>query len=362
MTETEAFVALNALPGIGPIKVRRLLERFGGPVEILSANGSELRSVPGIGPEVASSIREWESKINPSEEIARASSAGARILTFLDPEYPALLKEIHDPPIVLYVLGSFEDRDKIAVGVVGPRKPSHYGTAAAKKLSYQLAYSGVTVASGLALGIDTAAHQAALAARGRTIAVVGAGLGQIYPPENGPLVEKIASSGAVVSEFPMGRGADRQTFPMRNRIVSGMSFGTLVVEAGSKSGALITANQAAEQGRAVYAVPGQIDAPNAIGTNRLIQQGAKLVTSAQDILDDMGLLFREEPSLPKSRPMSLAGDEAKVFDALGDGETPIDEVAARSGLPIHVVSSTLLALEIRKCAKALPGGRYTKTI
>jgi len=362
MNDTEAFVALNMLPGLGPVKVRRLLERFGGPRGILSAGRSDLLGLPGIGPEIAGTIKNWEAHADPAAELDRARAAGARVITLADDEYPALLTEIHDPPVVLYVMGAFTERDRTSVGVVGMRKPSIYGAATAKKLSYQLAYSGVTVASGLARGIDTAAHQAALAARGRTIAVVGAGLGEIYPPENRPLAELIAGSGAVVSEFPMRRGADRQTFPMRNRIVSGLSFGLLVVEAGTTSGALITANQAAEQGRSIYAVPGKIDSPNSIGTNRLIQQGAKLVTSAQDILDDLGLLFRDEPGLAPAKPPALEPGEQRVFAAIGDDEAAIDEIVARCGLPIGDVSSTLLALEMRRLVKALPGARYVKTL
>lgn len=363
MNEHEAFVALNMVPKLGPVRVRGLLERFGSPQAILAASRSELLSVDGIGQEVASALADWERHADVPAELERVRVAGARVVTLHDEEYPALLREIHDPPTVLYVLGGFTPSDtKSTLGIVGTRKPTLYGDSSTKKLAYQLAYAGVTIASGLARGVDTSAHQAALAAKGRTIAVLGSGLNALYPPENRPLAEKIAESGAVVSEFPMRTVADRQTFPMRNRIVSGMSFGILVVEAAGRSGALITANQAGEQGRAVYALPGRIDSMQSAGTNRLIQQGAKLVTSAQDVLDDMGLLFAELPTLEKRpAPPSLEGDERVIFEALGDEESTIDEIIARSGLPSGGVSSSLLTLEIRKLVKPLPGGRFVKT-
>jgi DNA processing protein len=359
MTDTEAFVALNMLPHIGPVRVRRLLEVFGSPQEILRAKPKDLRSVQGIGDDVAESIASWKIHSDPAAEVERAGMFGAAIITQNDPSYPALLKEIHDPPMVLYVWGAL--RDSHAIGIVGTRKPSHYAAECAKKLAYQLAYSGVTIASGLARGIDTAAHQAALAARGRTIAVLGSGLDLLYPPENRELAEKIATSGAVITEFPMKTAADRQTFPMRNRIISGLSAGLLVVEAGAVSGALISATQAAEQGRSIYAVPGRIDHPGAIGSNRLIQQGAKLVTSAQDILDDFGLLFPKTPDLVRpATELNLTPAERSVRESIGDDETPIDAIISKCGLPTHEVSSTLLALEMRRLVKQLPGSRFVK--
>jgi len=360
MTDPEAYIALNMIRQVGPVRVRRLLEAFGSPVRVLHAAERELRSVDGIGQDVAESIRTWESQLDLAAEMALVRDFGARVVTMGCPDYPALLREIHDPPIVLYVWGELRDRDRHAIGIVGTRKPSHYGGECAKKLSYQLASAGVTVISGLARGIDTAAHQGALAAKGRTIAVIGSGLLSLYPPENLALAEKIAGSGAVVSEFSMQVQADRQTFPMRNRIISGCSFGLLVVEAGGRSGSLISANQAGEQGRSIYAVPGRIDQPNAIGSNRLIQQGAKLITSASDILDDMGLLFAEPPSLSPVSTPELTGNEAVIYRAVGDDETHVDEIIARCGLPTHVASSTLLALEMKKLVRQRPGSRFVK--
>ena len=359
MTQTEAFVALNMLPRVGPVRVRRLLEVFGSPEQILQAKAADLRNVQGIGIEVAESILSWRSHAEIGEELEHVRTFGATVITQADPSYPALLREIHDPPIVLYVRGDLGDPH--AIGIVGTRNPSHYAAECAKKLAYQLAYAGLTVVSGLARGIDTAAHQAALAAKGRTVAVLGSGLAALYPPENRELAEKISKAGAVISEFPMTTVADRQTFPMRNRIISGLSAGLLVIEAGAASGALISASQAADQGRSIYAIPGRIDTPKAIGSNRLIQQGAKLVTSAQDILDDFGLLFRETPEL--ARPTieaKLTPIERRVRESIGDDETSIDTIIAKCGLPTHEVSSTLLALEMRKLVKQLPGSRFVK--
>jgi len=362
MNETEAFVALNMLPGIGPVRVVRLLEAFGSPQEILKARPQSLRAVSGIGAEVSETVAAWESKVDLAGEMKRVEDFGAKVVTRNDSAYPQILREIHDPPIVLYVWGDSSVLETRTVGVVGTRKPSHYAAECAKKLSYQMAYAGLTVASGLARGVDTAAHQAALAAKGRTVAVLGSGLENLYPPENRELAEKIAAGGgAVISEFPMQTKADRQTFPMRNRIISGLSFGLLVVEAGGQSGALISANQAAEQGRSLYVIPGRIDQPGAIGSNRLIQQGAKLVMSAQDILDDFGLLFREKQDLKTpASGYSLSVAEQSVRDAIGDDETAFDAIMAKCGLPTHEVSSTLLALEMRRLVKQLPGSRFVK--
>ena len=363
MNHREACIALNMIPLMGPVRMRRLLEAFGSAEKILLARPSQLTQVDGISDALARNIAEWEKHADPAEEQRKALEMGAHIITAEDDEYPPLLREIHDPPIVLYVLGSIIDRDRNAVAVVGSRKASHYATECAKKLSFQMAYAGLTVVSGLARGIDTAAHQGALAAKGRTIAVIGSGLGELYPPENAELADRIAASGAVISEFPIDTKPDRQTFPIRNRIVTGLSFGVLVVEAGANSGALISANMAAEQGRTLYAVPGRIDAPAALGSNRLIQQGAKLVITVDDILDDLPLVFREKPDLPAAAPaVDLSPEQQKILDAIGSEEMPLDSVIATSGLTAAVVSSTLLALEIRRLVKQLPGKRFVKLV
>ncbi len=363
MTHLEACIALNMVPGMGPVRLRRLLGVFGDAGTILTRREHELAAVDGLGRELAGKITRWRDFGDPESELKLAEEAGARIITAEDAEYPAALKEIHDPPIVLYLRGSLLPRDRQAVAVVGSRAATHYALDSARKLGFQLAYAGLTIVSGLARGIDTAAHTAALAAKGRTIAVLGSGLGRLYPPENQELADRIAENGAVISEFPMGTPPDRQTFPMRNRIISGCAFGVLVVEAGGNSGALISANQAAEQGRTLYAVPGRIDNPKALGSNRLIQQGAKLVLSAADVLDDLQILFRVPPELPTAPTAAdLSEDDQAILEALGQEEAALDTLIARSGLSASTVSSRLLALEMRRVVKQLPGRRFVRLV
>ncbi|MGE5209408.1 MAG: DNA-processing protein DprA [Alphaproteobacteria bacterium] len=364
MNATEAYIALNMLPTVGPVRLRRLLEVFREPQEILSAKRTDLRKVGGIGNDVADQISNWESTIDLSAELQRVRDFGVSVITQQSLLYPTPLREIHAPPIVLYVWGEIEERDHHAIGIIGARRTTHYGMESAKKLAYQLAYAGLTVVSGLARGIDTAAHQGALAAKGRTIAIIGSGLARLYPPENASLAEKIRTgNGAVVSEFSMDIQPDRQTFPMRNRIISGWSQGILIVEAGLNSGALITAAQALEQGRSVYAVPGHINAPSAMGSNRLIQQGAKLVMDASDILEDLEILFPSAKPSPETaaRPLPpLSEEERRVYDAIEASETSIDDITVRSELPSPTVSSTLLQLELKRLVKQLPGKYFVK--
>jgi DNA processing protein len=364
MNATEACIALNMLPTVGPVRLRKLLEVFKEPQQILAAKRTELRKVEGIGSEVADQISNWKATIDLAAELQRVREFGATVIIQESSSYPKPLREIHAPPIVLYVWGELEERDHHAIGIIGARRTTHYGMESAKKLAYQLAYAGLTVVSGLARGIDTAAHQGALAAKGRTIAVIGSGLAKLYPPENAAVAEKIrAGNGAIVSEFSMEIEPDRQTFPMRNRIISGWSHGILVVEAGLNSGALITAAQALEQGRSVYAVPGHINAPSAMGSNRLIQQGAKLVMDASDILDDMQILLPETKPLPEAASRQLpplSEEERRIYDAIDASETPIDQIAAKCDLPSGVVSSTLLRLELKRLVKQLPGKYFVK--
>jgi DNA processing protein len=364
MNATEACIALNMLPTVGPVRLRKLLEVFKEPQQVLTAKRSELRKVDSIGNEVADQISNWESTIDLAAELKRVRDFGTTVITQESPSYPRSLREIHAPPIVLYIWGELQERDHHAIGIIGARRTTHYGMESAKRLAYQLAYAGLTVISGLARGIDTAAHQGALAAKGRTIAVIGAGLAKLYPPENAALAEKIRSgNGVIVSEFSMEIEPDRQTFPMRNRIIAGWSHGVLVVEAGLNSGALITAAQALEQGRSVYAVPGHINAPSAMGSNRLIQQGAKLVMDASDILDDLQILLPETKPSPEAaaRPLPpLSDEERRVYEAINSAETSIDDIAAKSELPSAAVSSTLLQLELKRLVKQLPGKYFVK--
>ncbi|MDX2227767.1 MAG: DNA-processing protein DprA [Verrucomicrobiae bacterium] len=366
MERREAWIVLNLISGIGPVRVRRLLEHLGEPQRILQTAPRDLERIAGIGPETARAIADWEQSVNLKGELDSAQNAGVTILTADDADYPENLREIHDPPLVLYMLGKMDSRDVRSIGVVGSRETSHYGTETAKRLSYQMAFNGIPVISGLARGIDTAAHQGALAAKGRTVAVIGSGLGEMYPPENEPLARKIIEGGgAVISEFPMGMKPQPQNFPMRNRIVSGMSIGTLVVEAGLRSGALITARMALDQGRTLFAVPGRIDSPRSKGTHALIKEGAHLVEEVEDVIRPFGFLFPpgslpENPSSAPSAP-GLSESESVLYGLLEGGDLHMDVLIEKSGLSAPVVSSTLLALELKKIIRQLPGRHFTRT-
>jgi DNA processing protein len=362
MTATEAYLALNALPRIGPVRIRRLLERFGSPQAVLAARAESLRGVEGMGQETAAILLAWQDHADPAAEIADAQARGLTILTEVCPAYPAPLRATYDAPVVLYVWGQLEESDRHAVGVVGSRRTTHYGLQAARKLSFQLAHAGLTVLSGLARGIDTAAHEGALAANGRTVAVLGSGLARLYPPENLALAEKIADGrGAVVSEFPLQTPPDKQTFPMRNRIVAGWARGILVVECAERSGAIITANLAAEYGKQIYAVPGPITSPNSAGCHQLIRQGATLVTNGDDILEDYQTLSLTGTAAPLAAPPpELAGVEAEVFAALGTEALAVDHLIESTGLPASAVSITLMRLEMKGLVRQLPGFLYAR--
>lgn len=362
--------------GIGPARLRALLEVFETPQRVLAAGKAALAAVTGVGQETAGAIAGWESAVDLSAELKRAADFGARVITRQSPEYPEPLTKVENAPFLFYVWGDLRPEDARAIGIVGSRNVTHYGTETARKFGYQFALAGYTVVSGLARGIDTSAHLGALAAKGRTVAVIGSGLGKLYPPENLGLAEKIATSGAVVSEYPMERPADRQTFPYRNRIVAGWGKALIVVEAGMNSGALITAHQAIDQGKAVYAVPGQIDRPTSAGSNRLIRQGATLITSADDVLEDLQSFFPAAakfgrannvegaaPSAPApvteaAAAVKMNHDETLIATALEAGEMSLDELVAATRLPPYKVSGTLTLLEMKKIVRALPGQRY----
>ncbi len=364
MTRTEAYLTLNLLPKIGPVRVRRLLEVFGSPERILGARPQEIREVSGFGDDLAQSICKWEETVDLQRELRRIEEMNLTLLTQDDDLYPPLLKEIHAPPLVLYVWGELSPRDQNAIGVVGSRQATQYGLTYARKMSYQVAFAGYTVVSGLARGIDTAAHEGALASGGRTVAVIGSGMGKLYPPENKGLAERIAQQGAVISEFPVDYNPDKQSFPLRNRIVAGWSSGLLVVEAPTRSGSLITAQQAADMGRTIYAVPGNIDRPTSAGSNKLIQEGAKLVMDGGEILDDLMVLFPTTKRAAKAdvptTMVPLSEEEQKIFDVLSADQMQIDTITERTGLPAHIVSSTLMRLEMKRLVRPLPGMQYVR--
>ncbi len=370
MTSREAYIALNMVDGVGPVRVRALRDRFGEPQAILEASKAELMQVEGVGEEVARSINGWREKVDLDAELQRIEKAGVHVVTRDDPEYLKNLREIYDPPLVLYVKGILTERDALAIAVVGSRRTTLYGQDMARKLAYQLAEVGVTVVSGLARGIDTAAHNGALQAKGRTIAVIGCGIDVMYPAENQKLADEIVEKGgAVVTEFPFGVQPDRQNFPMRNRIISGASLGVVVVEANLKSGALITANQAGEQGRQVFAVPGRADSILSKGAHKLIKDGAKLTEDVEDILSEFEYLLpktaRESAELGLegggTKPaLQLSETEEKVMAQIGKEEVAIDEIIRASGLTTACVSATLLALEMKRLVRQLPGKQYVR--
>jgi len=366
MDNREALVALNMVEGVGPIRVRQLLDCFGSPAAILGANLHQLMQAKGIGADTAQAIVDWEKNVNLAAELKRVEEFGCHIVIQEDEEYPALLREIYDPPIVLYVKGRLLPKDRNSVAMVGSRMTTPYGLEVARKLAYQLAYLGVTVVSGGARGIDTAAHQGALTAKGRTLAILGTGINLVFPNENAQLYERIIENGALVTQFPFNRPGDKQSFPIRNRIVAGMTLGTVVVEANLTSGSLITANFAADYGRQVFAVPGRIDSPRSKGCHDLIKKGAKLCEGAEDILSEFEYLFpatnrpastAETGVLPA---LELSENEQRVYDTLSKEEISIDDVIRKSGLPSSAASVALLSLEMKRLIRQLPGKMFLR--
>jgi DNA processing protein len=346
---------------LGPVTVRNLAERLGAVEAVLEAGEAELVQAKGVGPERAKAIIRQRDELDVDAEIRAAKSHGARIITPVDDEYPPALKTIHDPPLALYVVGEILPQDKHAVALIGSRRCTVYGRQVADRLAFQLAKIGYTVVSGLARGIDTAAHEGALKGKGRTLAVLGGAIDCLYPAENEELAKRIArKKGAVISEYPLGREPDRTTFPYRNRIVSGISQGVVVVEASRNSGSLITVDAALEHGRAVFAVPGRIDSPYAQGCHMLIKNGARLVENVDDIVEEFEMLIppekKQQAETMKKRPdVQLTADEERVVRSLGHGQLDIDELSREAGLKSHVVASLLLGLEMKRVVRMLPG-------
>lgn len=354
MDERDAYVALNMMEKVGPVGVRSLVETLGSVVDIFEAARGDLCRAAGVGKEMADAIVSQRDRVPWRDEMEMAERLGARIVTRIDEEYPELLKQIHDPPLALYVRGKMECRDRHSVAIVGTRRASHYGRETAERIAFGLAKAGMVVVSGLALGIDTSAHRGALRARGRTVAVLGAGFEHLYPPENAELANEIGSHGAVITEFPIDRRPDKTTFPMRNRIVSGLSKGVVVVEAGTKSGAMITVGQALEQGRAVFAVPGRIDSPGSRGPHEMIRTGATLVTGPGDILEEFDVLLpRGTEIAPVAADLSV--DEQRLVALLADGERDVDALIRGTSLAAARVGSLLITMEMKRVVRMLPG-------
>ncbi|MFH1753469.1 MAG: DNA-processing protein DprA [Candidatus Omnitrophota bacterium] len=359
--DTRDLILLN-MAGIGFLRFEKIRARYPGLKRAIKAGKENLCEIEGIGPKLAEKICSMnENDIIKEEKLMKAHKAYP--LSFFDEGYPENLKNIYDPPLLLYIKGEFTAADKLAIALVGSRKASLYGIDTCRRLSGSLANMGFTVVSGLARGIDSAAHKGALLERGRTIAVLGSGIGDIYPLENRKLAQDIADSGALVSEFPMAAPPLRHHFPMRNRIISGLSLGTVIVEAAQKSGALITASCALEQGREVFAVPGRALSTASSGVHRLIKDGAKLVHSVEDILEELNVELRPiaksaRGEAPSNRSEELDGPERSICDIVSDEPIYIDEIMEASKLPASEVARSLLSLEMKKLVKELPGKNY----
>ncbi len=344
-------VRLSSVPGVGPLIRKRLMDTFGEAETILKCDTHALMSVKGVGPKIVKAIHAAPSKEEVARLLQEAEHHGIRPLLISEPQYPSLLKEIYDPPSVLYYQGEIQASDQRAVAIVGTRRATRYGIRQAESLARGLVRAGITVVSGLARGIDGAAHRAALEEGGRTIAVLGGGLMKLYPPEHRPLADEIAKQGAVLAESPPHMPPMSGSFPQRNRIISGLSLGVVVIEAAERSGALITARHAAEQGRDAFAVPGPVDSPQSLGCCRLLQEGAKLVISVEDILEEL----EDQPPTVSHRQVATpqpvvstrdrSPDEQTLWNAIPQEPISIETLVESTGMPIPRVLAGISLLE-----------------
>jgi DNA processing protein len=358
MTEKLPWLALRGIPGVGLVLFQRLVEAFGSPAAVFEAGLAELRSIKGVTPAIAKAITSFRDWDRLEAQVSRLAAAGAEVLIQDDPRFPPRLQEIPYPPPYLFIRGTVEPEDAQAVALVGTRAASYYGLKTCRRLAGALAARGWRVVSGLARGIDTAAHQGALENRGRTLAVLGCGLDVVYPPENKKLYQQIPEQGALISEFPLGTPPEGRNFPIRNRLISGLAWAVVVVEAGSQSGTHITVQYALDQGREVLAVPGPVDSPNSIGPHRLIQQGAKLVHEVGDILQE---LPRQAGVRPTARPTAVTEasprliPEDPLLPFLGSDPVQLEELVQASRLPAAEVLSRLTMLELQGLIREMPG-------
>lgn len=351
--------ALNLIPYLGPKRMMALKEYFPDPEKAWHAPLGALKNIPGWG-KIAGEFVTDRAGINVEEEWKKIKDSGIGVLSMDDPCYPSLLKETYLPPAVIYTDGEFRE-EELRVAMVGSRKSTLYGHEAARKLAGELATMGITIVSGMAMGIDTKAHQGALDVGGRTVAVLGSGVDVCYPAQNRRLKENITRHGVVISEFPPGTTPIPQNFPQRNRIISGISLGTIVVEAMEKSGALITADFALEQGREVFAVPGNINSPYSRGCNRLIKQGAKLVETVDDILEELELFINNKDDGEGTKQMTLAdAEEEKLLTLIPFQPTHVDEIVRLSELPLSKLNGILLNLELKGFLNQLPGKYFIR--
>lgn len=365
MEDRIAHIILNLISGIGPIRLNSLIAYFGSASKVLEAPAKEICHIKGISAELAGEISKWRENSEFENEMALAERGGVRIITRIDDSYPALLKEIADAPICLYLRGELEPLDAMKIAIVGSRRISNYGRTMAEHIANSAVFAGWTVVSGLAFGVDAIAHQAVVDCGGKTIAVLGGGLARIFPQEHIGLAKKILESGGgLLSEFPMEFSPNRNSFPMRNRVISGLSQGTIVIEAGTTSGSLITARFANEQNRQVFAVPGQADNPQARGCNSLIRQGAKLTESFDDVLEEFEFLpgfERKNAANGESQEevsdddLQLGEDEIKIISMLEKGETSADAISAGTGIDPGKLLALMMRLEMMKKVVQLPG-------
>lgn len=366
VTDLAYWLALSLVPGVGSISYRRLLDRFETPEAVFRARRDELKAVEGLRAEAVRNILSFDALAAGKAELERVEKMGSEVVILHDERYPENLKNIYDPPPLLYMKGSLYESDRGAVAIVGSRDPSEYGKKATTRIGMDLARAGITIVSGMARGVDSAAHRATLKAGGRTIAVLGSGIDVIYPPENRNLYEEIIQKGAVLSPFPVGTKPERGNFPARNRVISGLSLGVVVIQATKPdSGALITARHALEQGREVFAVPGNVGMVVSRATNLLIKKGeAKLAETAADILEEIlpHLIPREgtkeAPETPSPRLPKLEGQAQEVFSAIGDEADHIDTIAKKCKIPVQEVSGILLELELKGLILQLPGKMF----
>jgi DNA processing protein len=359
-----SWLILRAIPGIGDIRFRYLIDRFGSSEAVLHASISDLCEAKGIDRKLAQAIIEQKHGIDPEKELATIKQYNASIITYLDPEYPSNLKNIYDYPSLFYIQGTLKPEDSMAIAIVGSRRATTYGALTTRKLAQDLALAGLTVVSGFARGIDSEAHSGALEVKGRTVAVIGNGLDVCYPRENLALRDKIIANGCIISEFPMRTPPEPENFPKRNRIISGLSLGVVIVEASDKSGALLTASHALDQNRLVFAVPGNVTAATSRGTNRLIQQGAKLVTNADDIVVELGLMVESKPEQDKTTSVatSLPIEQKKIIEILSTEPMHVDEIATGTDLLPAELAKHLLELELAGFISQVPGKRFVKTV
>jgi DNA processing protein len=359
------WLALSLTPGVGGIFIKRLLDRFGTPESVFQAPLEELLQIEGLGEKVAREIQKGPVEKKVEKELYLLKEVGGKIMTIKDDSYPKRLKEIYDPPPLLYIRGDLKGEDELAVAIVGSRKTTPYGRWITEKMGQELARHGITIVSGMARGIDSHAHWGALSGGGRTIAVLGSGVDVVYPPENRNLYKRIIDQGAVLSEFPMSSPPEGGHFPKRNRIISGLSIGVVVVQAGMESGSLITANYALEQGREVFAVPGNVGSDSSRGTHQLIKDGAKLVESSEDILEEVLPQWKRERETPQDveRPVwDLSEEENVLYEQLGETPLHIDVLIRESQFDPGKVSSLLLNLELKGLISQWPGKCFSKKL